>query len=74
MRKGKSVIGKPILSLADGTRLHEVKDVILGASNDTVVGTACRRRRVSRELARRPHRRSHARSGVTRWSSPDARA
>ena len=38
MRKGKSVIGKPILSLADGTRLHEVKDVILGAGNDTVVG------------------------------------
>ncbi len=38
MRKGKSVIGKPILSLADGARLHEVKDVILGAGNDTVVG------------------------------------
>ena len=38
MRKGKSVIGKPILSLADGARLQEVKDVILGAGNDTVVG------------------------------------
>ncbi len=38
MRKGKSVIGKPILSLADGSRLQEVKDVILGANNDTVVG------------------------------------
>jgi uncharacterized protein YrrD len=38
MRKGKSVIGKPILSLADGSRLQEVKDVILGAGNDTVVG------------------------------------
>lgn len=38
MRKGKSVIGKPILSLADGARLHEVKDVILGAGNDNVVG------------------------------------
>ena len=37
-RKGKSAIGKPILSLADGARLHEVKDVILGAGNDTVVG------------------------------------
>jgi uncharacterized protein YrrD len=38
MRKGKSVIGKPILSLADGARLHDVKDVILGADNDAVVG------------------------------------
>jgi|SRR4051794_10796455 len=38
MRKGKSVIGKPILSLADGARLHEVKDVILGPGNDAVVG------------------------------------
>ena len=38
MRKGKSVIGKPIFSLADGARLHEVKDVILGADNDAVVG------------------------------------
>ena len=38
MRKGKSVIGKPILSLADGSRLQTVKDVILGANNDSVVG------------------------------------
>src|SRR3954452_9658685 len=38
MRKGKSVIGKPILSLAEGTRLYEVKDLILGTGNDTVVG------------------------------------
>ena len=38
MRKGKSVIGKPILSLADGARLQTVKDVILGANNDSVVG------------------------------------
>jgi uncharacterized protein YrrD len=38
MRKGKSVIGKPILSLADGARLQTVKDVILGADNDSVVG------------------------------------
>ncbi len=38
MRKGKSVIGKPILSLADGAHLHDVKDVILGADNDSVVG------------------------------------
>jgi uncharacterized protein YrrD len=38
MRKGKSVIGKPILSLADGARLQTVKDVILGGDNDSVVG------------------------------------
>jgi uncharacterized protein YrrD len=38
MRKGKSVIDKPILSLADGARLQTVKDVILGANNDSVVG------------------------------------
>ncbi|MFL5673498.1 MAG: PRC-barrel domain-containing protein [Chloroflexota bacterium] len=38
MRKGKSVIGKPILSLEDATRLYEVKDLILGTGNDTVVG------------------------------------
>ena len=37
MRKGKSVIGKPILSLADGARLHDVKDVIL-APADSVIG------------------------------------
>ena len=38
MRKGKSVVGKPLLSLADGERVHEVRDVILGSGNDTVVG------------------------------------
>ena len=38
MRKGKSVIGKQILSLADGARLQTVKDVILGANNESVVG------------------------------------
>ena len=38
MRKGKSVIGKQILSLADGARLQTVKDVILGANNERVVG------------------------------------
>src|SRR3954451_1685065 len=38
MRKGKSVIGKPILSLEDGLRVQEVKDVILGAENDAIVG------------------------------------
>jgi uncharacterized protein YrrD len=37
MRKGKSVIGKDVLSLADGTRLMTVKDLILGANNDEVV-------------------------------------
>src|SRR3954449_1938874 len=38
MRKGKTVIGKPILSLEDGLRVQEVKDVILGAENDAIVG------------------------------------
>ncbi len=38
MRKGKSVDRQADLSLADGSRLQEVKDVILGAGNDTVVG------------------------------------
>ena len=38
MRKGKSVVGKPLLSLADGERVHEVRDVILGSGNDAVVG------------------------------------
>jgi len=38
MRKGKKLIGRPILSLAEGVRVGEVKDVILGAANDAVVG------------------------------------
>src|SRR4051812_39790299 len=38
MRKGKSVIGKPILSLEDGLRVQDVKDVLLGAENDAIVG------------------------------------
>ena len=38
MRKGKSVVGKPILSLADGERVREVRDIILGTGNDTVIG------------------------------------
>jgi uncharacterized protein YrrD len=38
MRKGKRLIDRPILSLADGVRVGSVKDVILGAGNDLVVG------------------------------------
>ncbi len=38
MRKGKSVIGKPLLSLADGTTLDHVKDVVLGPQNDRIAG------------------------------------
>lgn len=38
MRKGKSVIGKPVLSRADGRVLRNVKDVILGAENDSIAG------------------------------------
>jgi uncharacterized protein YrrD len=37
MRRGKSVIGKDVLSLASGLRLDTVKDLILASSNDAVV-------------------------------------
>jgi len=37
MRKGKTVIGKDVLSLAEGMRLHSVKDLIIGADNDEIV-------------------------------------
>ena len=36
MRKGKSVIGKPILSFDEGMRIGEVRDVVLDADNDRV--------------------------------------
>ena len=52
----ESVIGKPILSLADGARLHEVKDVILGAGNDDVVGLLADEGGGLPRLARRTHR------------------
>ncbi len=37
MRKGKTIIGKDVLSLADGVRIHSVKDLIIGEENDGVV-------------------------------------
>ena len=37
MQKGKSVIGKDVLSLATGARIHSVKDILIGAGNDQVV-------------------------------------
>jgi uncharacterized protein YrrD len=37
MRKGKTVIGKDVLSLADGRRIHSVKDLIIGANNAEVI-------------------------------------
>jgi len=37
MQKGKSVIGKDVLSLASGARIHSVKDILIGAGNDQVV-------------------------------------
>jgi len=37
MQKGKSVIGKDVLSLATGVRIHSVKDILIGADNDQVV-------------------------------------
>src|SRR4051812_22155593 len=38
MRKGKRLIDRPILSLADGVRVGAVKDIILAPANDQVVG------------------------------------
>ena len=38
MRKGKRLIGRPILSLTDGVKVGTVKDIILGPENDQVVG------------------------------------
>ncbi len=37
MRKGKTIIGKDVLSLADGVRIHSVKDLIIGEENDSIV-------------------------------------
>ena len=37
MQKGKSVIGRDVLSLATGARIHSVKDILIGANNDRVV-------------------------------------
>src|SRR5215210_638848 len=37
MRKGKSVIGKDVLSYIDGRKVHSVKDLIIGMDNDTIV-------------------------------------
>ncbi len=36
MRKGKTVIGQDVLSLADGTRVHTVKDLIIGEATQIV--------------------------------------
>jgi uncharacterized protein YrrD len=38
MRKGKRLIGRPILSLTEGVGVGTVKDIILGPANDLVVG------------------------------------
>lgn len=37
MRKGKTVIGKDVLSLADGRKVQSVKDLIIGDDNDEIV-------------------------------------
>lgn len=37
MQKGKSVMGRDVLSLATGARIHSVKDILIGADNDRVV-------------------------------------
>jgi len=37
MQKGKSVIGKDVLSIGSGHRIHSVKDILIGAGNDQVV-------------------------------------
>lgn len=37
MRKGSSVLGKDVLSLATGQKLHTVKDVVINEANDDIV-------------------------------------
>lgn len=37
MRKGSSILGKNVLSLATGERLHSVSDVIINQDNDDIV-------------------------------------
>lgn len=37
MRKGSSILGKDVLSLATGERLHTVSDVIINENNDDIV-------------------------------------
>jgi uncharacterized protein YrrD len=37
MRKGKRVIGQPVMSFADGKRLDSVKDLLISEANDSIV-------------------------------------
>jgi uncharacterized protein YrrD len=37
MRKGSSVLGKDVLSLATGQKLHSIKDVVINEDNDDIV-------------------------------------
>jgi uncharacterized protein YrrD len=37
MRKGKTVIGQDVLSLADGQKIETVKDLLISQSNDAIV-------------------------------------
>jgi len=37
MRKGSSVLGKDVLSLATGQKLHTIKDVVINEENDDIV-------------------------------------
>ena len=37
MRKGRTVIGQDVYSLADGRRVHSVKDLIVSEDHDTIV-------------------------------------
>lgn len=37
MRKGKTVIGQDVFSLADGRRVHSVKDLVVSEDHDTIV-------------------------------------
>ena len=38
MRKGKNVIGQSVVDLADGRKVADVKDLLLGEKNDAIVG------------------------------------
>lgn len=37
MRKGRTVIGQDVFSLADGRRVHSVKDLVVSEDHDTIV-------------------------------------
>ena len=37
MRKGKTVVGQDVFSLADGSRIESVSDLIINGANDAII-------------------------------------